>query len=356
MKFLIVIYTFLLVIGLMGCNQSSQSESKAISDPANISLDTALDALKRNDLQQAVPALKKYSEKGDPTAELRMGILYTNGYGVERNTKLGIELLERSAGKGKGDAFSQLGYIYRNGIGVEKNKSTAVSYFLKGIELGSPSAKINYAYSLLTGEGSRKDSVEGLRLAKQSADEDKTGHVYRVLGNWYEAGEVIPKDYLQATQAYEKGAKLGDAFSMYHIAQMLRYGRGYAKDNQNAFKWMKAAADLGNTDAQVEVGYMYEKAIGTLQDFGEAFKYYFASAIHENSMGQFNVGMAYKLGHGVDENKVLAHLWFNLSANSGFNSAKKEVDFLTEKMSTAELSEAHKKAKACLESRYTTCI
>ena len=69
---------------------------------------------------------KKGIELGDSSASSNLAKLYLNGKGVEKNTKIGLELLENAASKNNTFALNELGYFYLNGIHVNKNYKKAL--------------------------------------------------------------------------------------------------------------------------------------------------------------------------------------------------------------------------------------
>jgi TPR repeat protein len=58
-----------------------------------------------------------------------------------------------------------------------------------------------------------------------------------------------------------------------------------------------------------------------------------------------DLGVRYSLGRGVGQSNVLAHMWFNIAALKGNESAKQYRHELAQEMSTAEISEAQRQAR-----------
>jgi uncharacterized protein len=53
----------------------------------------------------------------------------------------------------------------------------------------------------------------------------------------------------------------------------------------------------------------------------------------------------YGTGHGVPQDYVIAHMWFNLAAASGDKEAAEVRDMLAAKMTPAQVAEAQKLAR-----------
>jgi len=60
---------------------------------------------------------------------------------------------------------------------------------------------------------------------------------------------------------------------------------------------------------------------------------------------QFNLGLMYSTGHGVPQDFVLAHKWFNLAAMAGNLEARENRVDLARDMSADEIAEAQRLAR-----------
>jgi hypothetical protein len=62
----------------------------------------------------------------------------------------------------------------------------------------------------------------------------------------------------------------------------------------------------------------------------------------------FDLGVAYSTGQGVPLNLIEAHKWFNLAALKGNRPAREWRSNLAREMSTDEIAEAQRQARAWL--------
>ena len=62
-----------------------------------------------------------------------------------------------------------------------------------------------------------------------------------------------------------------------------------------------------------------------------------------------NLGLRYCLGRDVPKDLVSAHMWFNLAAMRGNESAKQYRVDISREMSAGEIAEAQKQARAWLK-------
>ncbi len=60
---------------------------------------------------------------------------------------------------------------------------------------------------------------------------------------------------------------------------------------------------------------------------------------------QYKLGLMYATGHGVGQDNVLAHMWFNIAATHGGERAKEDRKELALDMSQMEIAEAQRLAR-----------
>ena len=74
-----------------------------------------------------------------------------------------------------------------------------------------------------------------------------------------------------------------------------------------------------------------------------------------DARAQVNLGRMYYKGKGVPQDYVLAHMWSNLSASTGNESAEKNRDIVAKQLTPADLSAAQKLARECVAKNYKGC-
>ena len=78
---------------------------------------------------QYTKVLMQKADKGDPSAQMFLGLCYQEGNGVEKNDSLAVYWFEKSARKGLSEAQVMLGNCYRYGKGVEKDSTKAFELY-----------------------------------------------------------------------------------------------------------------------------------------------------------------------------------------------------------------------------------
>jgi TPR repeat protein len=90
---------------------------------------------------------------------------------------------------------------------------------------------------------------------------------------------------------------------------MYGMGQGVLKDDKAAVKWTRLAAEQGDPKAQYNLGYMYSEGQSVLQDY------------------------------------VMAHMYFNIAADSDYKIAIKNRGIVEKKMTSSQIAEAQKLAR-----------
>jgi uncharacterized protein len=121
------------------------------------------------------------------------------------------------------------------------------------------------------------------------------------------------------------------------------------RDYATALRNWKPLAEQGEVEAQDNLGLMYEEGYGVLQDYAEAVRWYRLAGSSNN------LGRMYEQGHGVAQSYVKAHMWYNIAAEKYPPLAPESRQRLANLMTTADISEAQRRARVCVESNYQDC-
>ena len=181
------------------------------------------------------------------------------------------------------------------------------------------------------------------------------------------AGAVCAQDFDKGLRAAQSGdfatalkewtvlAEQGNADAQFNLGVMYANGNGVVQDYKEAVKWYRKAAEQGNALAQSNLGFMYKKGDGVVQDYKEAVKWYRKSAEQGDASAQNNLGVRYGTGQGVIQDNVYAHMWFNIAASNGNADAVKGRDIVAEQMTSSQMAEAQKLARACVAKKFKDC-
>ena len=167
-------------------------------------IDDGLEELRRaaqaerkvRDIAKIFHSLASAAERGEASAQFRLGTMYAEGRGVVRDQAKAAQWFNRAAQQGNAFAQNNVGLCYRDGRGVERDDAKAVSWFLRAAEQEAALAQTN-------------------------------------LGLMYKEGRV-PGGYAKAVEWLRRAADQGDAFGQANLALMYMHGHGVPVDFETA--------------------------------------------------------------------------------------------------------------------------
>ncbi len=123
------------------------------------------------------------------------------------------------------------------------------------------------------------------------------------LGEMYNTGESVPKDYKKAAKFYRLASDQGFAQAQNRLGEMYMYGHGVPQDYKETVKWLKLAAEQGHANAQLNLGVMYHNGQGVPGDLVQAYMWQ-TIAIENSDEGQQKIN--FKNMRGFVEEKMTA--------------------------------------------------
>lgn len=197
----------------------------------------------KNAIVEAIKWYKMASDAGIPRAQYRLGMIYLNGDGVEKDIITAASLIKKSALANRAYALAQLGRMYQSGLGVDRSISEAIRYYRLAIKEdndGSESAEYSLALLYADGLGVPKDEKVAIKLMTDAANR---GHM--------EACEAIELYDLR------KQAKSGNIECAVKLGKRLLQGEGVNYSPKEAVVWLKRASDSHNAEAMYLLGNIY---------------------------------------------------------------------------------------------------
>ncbi|CDX60490.1 Peptidase C14 caspase catalytic subunit p20 [Mesorhizobium plurifarium] len=204
------------------------------------------------------------SDKGDPYGMTSWGRALFNGYGVDRDTSKGLDLLLKAAAMGHTYAMNDLAAIFTEGRnGVPADPARAVAFLKAGVERQDMYSMNLLGRNYLAGMGVEKDPKAALTLFQKSMD---LGQPYAPgsLARMYRDGVGVSQDLAEAQRLFELATDRGDQSAAYDRAA-LEMQRGDKADQAVAARYLAFAAAL---DLRNEI----PDAKATLTKFGAKAK------------------------------------------------------------------------------------
>ena len=200
---------------------------------------------------------KAEEENSNVTAESRLGKMYLNGCGVEKDIQKAVIWLKKATLNGSASSAYTLAKLYENGEGVEKNIEEAYSYYQISAVLGNFYA--NYQVGKISlQKGEIEKAVENF----QEAAKGNISHAWFKLGKIYSDESYGLYDISKAQLCYSNALNLyitdytqnPDDFIAYRLGKMYFNGLGTDIDINKAIHWFSQAEKLGNTNAAYQLG------------------------------------------------------------------------------------------------------
>jgi len=152
---------------------------------------------------------KKQAEKGDPEAELALGIMYDSGQGVPQNFGEALNWYRSAAAHGNPTAQNNLGIMYLKGRGVPRNPLEGAKWVRMSANQGHPKGQLNLGFLYVEGNGVARNFSEALVWFRKAAEQGDA-EAERNLGNILAKGEIARSDYVEAYKWLSLAAAQGD--------------------------------------------------------------------------------------------------------------------------------------------------
>ncbi|MDQ9091706.1 tetratricopeptide repeat protein [Pseudoalteromonas haloplanktis] len=189
---------------------------------------------------------------------------------------------------------------------------------------------------------------EALKEFRYLADKGYAPGIYE-LGQLYEGGFGVTRDYHKAAELYQQGVKKQHVDSMFALAVLYQEGKGVKLDKQMSVKLFKQAAEKNMPAAQFNLGVMYANGDGVAQDYKEAMRWYEKAAGNNYTLAQFNMALMYFEGHGVEKNIEKSYIWNTVAEYNGNLDASHSRKLDERKLMPAQITAAKEKADVLYE-------
>lgn len=239
----------------------------------------------------AVKLFVEAASGGITVAKYKLGKMFLNGDGVEKDIPKAIEWLKQAAVEENEFAEYALGRLYLQGNEIEKDTITAEKYLLKSVRHENKYAAYLLGKEYLSGENFRKDVEKAVEYLKFAAEKDFEPAEY-ILGKEYLRGENFPKDVQRAIEYLKRAAEKGFDFAEYELGKIYLFGNDIPKDTGAALEYLKSAAAYGNEYAQALLMQreLFQKQSINLA-IGRLFAY-LVKALQEKTEAEFDVKIA----------------------------------------------------------------
>jgi serine/threonine-protein kinase len=227
-------------------------ESTPAAPPTPAAVATCESAYQAGDWDLAF-GLCKAESATSAVANRNLGLLYSEGRGVERNDRLAALHLTFAADSTDVIAVMEMARRYQSGRGVTASETRAARKYLTAAYLGVKEAYAIVARRYEAGNGFEKNPGEAVRWYMRAAEELGDAPSMTRLATAYATGRGIKKDPAMAIKWYNLAASKQDAEAEYQLAMMLLEGKGgMERDLAAGRDWLRRAVEHGHAEAQKE--------------------------------------------------------------------------------------------------------
>ena len=164
-----------------------------------------------------------------------------------------------------------------------------------------------------------------------------------LLAGWSAAGQ-LPPGLLQLAES-------GDAAAQNEVGSRYYAGRGVARVDAEAARWIRRAAEQGYAPAEYNLGLLHFRNRGVAGTDAEAARWYGAAARQGYAAAQAGLGYLHIYGAGVEENHVLAFMWLELAFRGASDDITRRLyaqrrDELAARMAAEDTREGRRLADA----------
>lgn len=254
---------------------------------------------------QAILIYKQGHEEGNLKCTQRLGVIYYNGEGTEKDLEKAVEYMEMAAAKKEPHAMYVLAVAYYriNKFG-DKTDNIVKTLLKEAYELGSPYAGDYLACIMINElkEGKDINKNELLSYIKFGVENNLNESIYK-YGYIYEKGIAVEQNYEQAYQYYTRAAKANYVKAMIKLADWYKTGIFLARNIDLAINWYENAAKEENIEAIEKLIEIYEKGIGGKRSDIKAIYYVFKLIDLDALKGKEKLIYYCFKGIGIEENK-----------------------------------------------------
>ena len=165
----------------------------------------------------------------------------------------------------------------------------------------------------------------------------------------YATGRGVARNDAEAVRWLTLAAGNGLAEAQGDLGFMYLNGRGVARDDAEAVRWIRPAADQGYGPAQRYLAMLYRDGRAVAPDPEEALRWYRLAADQGEPLAQYDLGAMYGDGSGGRQDDASAYVWLSLAASRLSGDERERAarlrDEIGRRMSDGQRAEAARRAR-----------
>ena len=253
-------------------------EDKAIRAAADIGYPPAIHhmGLKREQASRMNDALEYYlkaAELEHPASFNRLGELYREGKGIERDLGKALERFQQAADMNHPIGLMNLALAYQNGEGVTRSPEMAYRSYEGAIEEGSIYANYLMGNLLASGSLGEPNWEEAIPYWEKASDQGVKAALLK-LGDCYRDGKGVRQDFVSAQGKYNeivRRSHYADPDANYRLTTLKLIEKSPLYDSKKAVAELRFQEIGGYPLAGYQLGLLNTKGIGVKRNPKKAY-------------------------------------------------------------------------------------
>lgn len=151
---------------------------RGLEEIARSAYERAQAYLDQENWSKAIPWLYIAGKNGHAGAQNKLGVIYSEGRGVQKNYGEAVKWYRLAAEQGYSIAQGNLGFMYEKGNGVPKDDEESIKWYRLEAEQEDDESKFQIGWRYATGRGAPQDDTEAVKWYRLAAE---GGHIGAML-------------------------------------------------------------------------------------------------------------------------------------------------------------------------------
>ena len=250
--------------------------------------------------EAALELLKKSEKNGNAYASYMLGNMYLRGMNVfpdkeraDQHYKKALEGFHRMAANSTDDTlFYRMGRMYYDGLGTEKNMPAGEVYIQRAADLGNVNAKLKL-FSIYLEKENIEFREKAIEMLKELADDGNDMAQYK-LGVVYTERELEFYNFEEGFRYLQMSAEQKNQYAEYKLGMIYLREDFAGHDISEAIKYLTRSAEQMNEFARYRLGTIYaDEKYQDYYNMEKAVKFWSLSAEQGNQFAQYRLGVLY---------------------------------------------------------------
>lgn len=302
------------------------------------------------DPEDALDWLERAASSGDLDARYNLGLIFLDC----EQPVLAMDFFRHAHYRGHALASRQIGAMCGKEDGTPVTDEDIEKWYKPIAEAGDPVAQFDLGTIYRKSHEMERSSTEAVRWLRRAGDQ---GHMVAQaeLGMMYEHGLEIERDRKESAKWLRLAADQGYPRAQMTLAAKYLRGLGVEKDAEEAERLLLLCCEKGVIQAMVSLATLRAIGRGLEEDHKESMRWF------RRVFSKAGADELYRFGHGLlsigetqDEDRAVAHTWFQLAAFKGHEEAREAYLRLERELSAERLNTSRMIARKCMRSRRRT--